>query len=112
VLFSIKKVGGKSSITCNLAAICAKSGAKTLVIALDSQANSTHYLLGRDAQPEETITDYFTQTLSFNLTPKKPDEFVTATPYENFLLLLLMQNWRALSKNWNHDIKFISLEIY
>jgi chromosome partitioning protein len=87
VIFNQKGGVGKSSITCNLAAICAKSGAKTLVIDLDPQANSTHYLLGRGAQPEETITDYFAQTLSFNLTPKKPGEFVTATPYENLSII-------------------------
>jgi len=87
VIFNQKGGVGKSSITCNLAAICAKNGAKTLVIDLDPQANSTHYLLGRDAQPEETITDYFAQTLSFNLTPKKPGEFVTATPYENLSII-------------------------
>jgi len=87
VIFNQKGGVGKSSITCNLAAICAKSGAKTLVIDLDPQANSTHYLLGKNAQPVETITDYFTQTLSFNLTPKKPSEFITSTPYENLSII-------------------------
>ena len=87
VIFNQKGGVGKSSITCNLAAISAKRGAKTLVIDLDPQANSSQYLLGEHAAPKETITGYFSQTLSFNLTPKKPMEFVTATPYENLSVI-------------------------
>lgn len=87
VIFNQKGGVGKSSITCNLAAISAHQGARTLVIDLDPQANSTHYLLGTDPQHTTTIADYFSQTLSFNLTPKKPSEFVTATPYENLSVI-------------------------
>lgn len=87
VVFNQKGGVGKSSITCNLAAISAKNGHKTLVIDLDPQGNSTHYLLGENANPTHTIADYFSQTLSFNLTPKKPQEFITATPYENLSVI-------------------------
>ena len=87
VVFNQKGGVGKSSITCNLAAISAKHGFKTLVIDLDPQGNSTHYLLGNDAKPTNTVADYFSQTLSFNLTPKKPQEFVTATPFENLSVI-------------------------
>jgi chromosome partitioning protein len=92
VVFNQKGGVGKSSITCNLAAISAQQGARTLVIDLDPQANSTHYLLGEgllgeEAPQPETIAGYFSQTLSFNLTPKKPLEFVTATPYENLSVI-------------------------
>ena len=87
VIFNQKGGVGKSSITCNLAAISAKNGNKTLVIDLDPQGNSTHYLLGKDATPTNTIADYFAQTLSFNLTPKKPSEFVTQTPYNNLSII-------------------------
>lgn len=87
VVFNQKGGVGKSSITCNLAAISAKNGQKTLVLDLDPQANSTHYLLGKDIQPKETMAGYFSQTLSFNLTPKKPQEFITETPFENLSII-------------------------
>lgn len=87
VVFNQKGGVGKSSITCNLAAICASHGKKTLVVDLDPQGNTTHYLLGRETRPELTIADYFSQTVSFNLSPKKPREFVIDTPYENLSLI-------------------------
>ncbi|MEZ5528901.1 MAG: ParA family protein [Porticoccaceae bacterium] len=87
VVFNQKGGVGKSSITCNLAAICASHGKKTLVVDLDPQGNSTHYLLGPDYKPQLTIADYFNQTVSFNLSPKKPAEFVIPTPYENLSVI-------------------------
>ena len=52
VVFNQKGGVGKSTITCNLAAISAAQGLRTLVIDLDPQANSTRYLLGADAPDE------------------------------------------------------------
>jgi len=46
VVFNQKGGVGKSTITCNLAAISASQGLRTLVIDLDSQGNSSRYLLG------------------------------------------------------------------
>jgi chromosome partitioning protein len=46
VVFNQKGGVGKSTITCNLAAISAQQGLRTLVIDLDPQGNSTRYLLG------------------------------------------------------------------
>ena len=46
VVFNQKGGVGKSTITCNLAAISAAQGLRTLVIDLDPQGNSTQYLLG------------------------------------------------------------------
>ena len=43
---------GKTSIVCNLAAMSAASGLRTLVVDLDPQANSTHYLLGNLEEAE------------------------------------------------------------
>ncbi|MGB0733485.1 MAG: ParA family protein, partial [Pontibacterium sp.] len=48
VVFNQKGGVGKSSITVNLAAISAAQGYRTLVIDLDPQSNSSHYLLGDD----------------------------------------------------------------
>ena len=46
VIFTQKGGVGKSSIACNLAAIAALRGHRTLVVDLDPQANATEYLLG------------------------------------------------------------------
>lgn len=88
VVFNQKGGVGKSTITCNLAAVSAYEGRRTLVIDLDPQANSSHYLLGAQAdRPETGIADYFAETLSFTFYPKKPAEFVLATPFANLHLM-------------------------
>lgn len=67
-VFNQKGGVGKTSITCNLAAAFARAGRKVLVVDLDSQANSSQYLLGeRMARVEHTIADFFASTLSFRL---------------------------------------------
>lgn len=87
VIFNQKGGVGKSSITCNLAAISATKGKRTLVIDLDPQCNSSHYLLGTDTEPDVTIADYFNQTLKFNLVSKQPIEFVYETNFDNLFVL-------------------------
>ena len=83
VVFNQKGGVGKSSIACNLAAISALNGKRTLVLDLDPQANSTQYLLGHDHESEKTIAEYFNQTLSFSLLSVKPEDFVQETRFEN-----------------------------
>lgn len=87
VIFNQKGGVGKSSITCNLAAISASKGKRTLVIDLDPQTNTTHYLLGSDIEPETTVADYFQQTLSFSMAPRKPEEYALETPFEDLFLI-------------------------
>ncbi len=68
VIFNQKGGVGKSTITCNLAAISADVGKRTLVIDLDIQGNSTQYLLGNKiSDPDQTITQFFKDCLGISL---------------------------------------------
>ena len=88
VVFNQKGGVGKSTITCNLAAISAAQGLRTLVVDLDPQGNSTRYLLGDGADAlGDTAAEFFEQTLKFTLRNQATDEFITATPFENLHLM-------------------------
>ena len=88
VVFNQKGGVGKSTITCNLAAISAAQGLRTLVVDLDPQGNSTHYLLGEAADNmDDTLAGLFEQTLSFKFSPKKTADFVQPTPFANLSIL-------------------------
>jgi len=88
VVFNQKGGVGKSSITCNLAAIAASDGLRTLVVDLDAQGNSSHYLLGdafEDALPD--VADYFKQCLNARMTKNEPMDFVHSTDFENLYVI-------------------------
>jgi chromosome partitioning protein len=88
VVFNKKGGVGKSTIACNLAAIGAAQGKKTLVVDLDAQGNSTQYLMGKNStELAVTLADFFDQMLNFRLRPKETREFVLSTPFENLFLL-------------------------
>lgn len=96
VVFNQKGGVGKSTITCNLAAISASQGLNTLVIDLDPQGNSTSYLLGdsaRDDQPN--VAGFFEHSLSYSFRPVPPTEFIVPTPHDN---LHVMPSSPALSE--------------
>lgn len=88
VVFNQKGGVGKSTITCNLAAISANQGLRTLVVDLDPQGNSTHYLLG-GAQEDLAVSaaEFFDQTLKFSARPKGAEAYTVATPFENLHLM-------------------------
>ena len=88
VVFNQKGGVGKSTITCNLAAISARDGRRTLVVDLDPQGNSTQYLLGAQAdQLDSTLADFFDQTLNFRLHPKDTADFIVGTRFPGLDLL-------------------------
>ena len=86
VIFNEKGGVGKSSITCNLAAISASKGKRTLVVDLDPQCNSTQYLLG-EVPKKDTMAQYMEQTLSFKLLASKPEAFIHETQFENLSII-------------------------
>lgn len=88
VVFNQKGGVGKSTITCNLAAISAARGRRTLVIDLDPQGNSTRYLIGGDPSGmEDTLVDFFQEILAYRYKPKGPAGYIHETPFENLHLM-------------------------
>jgi chromosome partitioning protein len=92
VIFNQKGGVGKTSIACNLAAISAAMGYRTLVVDLDVQGNTTHYLVGAvdgEAFPAEAqgVAGLYRQTVGSRKMSRNPDSFVWETPYENLFLL-------------------------
>jgi chromosome partitioning protein len=88
VVFNQKGGVGKSTITCNLAAISASQGLRTLVIDLDPQGNSSSYLQGKQATAEQpNIAGLFEHALSYSYRTVPPDEFVVPTPHEGLHLM-------------------------
>jgi chromosome partitioning protein len=88
VVFNQKGGVGKSSIACNLAAVSASQGYRTLLLDLDAQSNSSHYLTGLsgDAIPVG-ICDFFKQTLSGGPHAKRGKVDIYETPFDNLHLV-------------------------
>ncbi len=84
VVFNQKGGVGKSSIACNLAAVSAAEGYRTLLVDLDAQGNSSHYLTGlTGAQLPTGIADFFKQILSSGPFSKKGRVDIYETPFDN-----------------------------
>ena len=84
VVFNQKGGVGKSTIVCNLAAISAREGLRTLVVDLDAQCNSTQYLMGaKAAEANPTAAHFFESSLTYSFKPVDLGSFIHATPFEN-----------------------------
>ncbi len=91
VIFNQKGGVGKSTITCNLAAISAVEGKRTLVIDLDVQGNSTQYLLGHKVtDADQTIAQFFKDCLGIALFGGGKgglDSAIHETPFPNLFVI-------------------------
>jgi chromosome partitioning protein len=94
VIFNQKGGVGKSSISCNLAAVSASIGYKTLLVDLDVQGNSSFYLgvdthtPERRASMEGSVAQLLKQSSGGLFGTKKPlEDFIHQTQFENLDLL-------------------------
>lgn len=109
VVFNQKGGVGKSTITCNLAAISAQQGKRTLVVDLDPQGNSTQYLLGAAGnEVQATLADFFDQTLNFKLNPRATVDFVVGTPFENLYVMPSTLCWKNCRASWSRATRSTS----
>ena len=88
VIFNQKGGVGKTSISCNLAAISAWKGIKTLLIDLDIQGNSSEYLVGDQFRDlDDNAADFFKQKLSLFGKNKAAGDCIYETEFDNLYLM-------------------------
>ena len=79
---------GKTTTVVSLASYLALNGLRVLIVDLDPQGNSTHYLGGPEAGSlAPGVAEFFEQTLSFRIFRDAPERFIHATAFEHLHLL-------------------------
>jgi chromosome partitioning protein len=114
VIFNQKGGVGKSTITCNLAAINAVEGKKTLVIDLDIQGNSTLYLLGKKVtDSDRTIALFFKDCLSLSLfgggSNSGLENIIHETPFPNLYVIPSHPDLEPLQARLESRMKVLKL---
>jgi chromosome partitioning protein len=110
VVFNQKGGVGKSTIVCNLAAVSARRGRRTLVVDLDPQANASHYLLGRDIEvATPNVADFYEQSLGFRLFDAGPKEFIHHTRFEGLHMMPASSELEALQPKLEAKFKINKL---
>ncbi len=114
VVFNQKGGVGKSTITCNLAAINAVEGKKTLVIDLDIQGNSTQYLLGKKiSESDKTAALFFKDCLSLSLfggNNSGLESVIHETPFPNLYVIPAHSDLEALQSRLEARMKTFKLK--
>lgn len=108
VVFNQKGGVGKSSITCNLAAISAASGLKTLVVDLDVQGNASHYL-GLDDERAEGVAELLSQSAGWFSAARKTQDFLFQTEFDNLWLLPASNKLNELESQLESRYKMFKL---
>jgi chromosome partitioning protein len=87
VVFNRKGGVGKSTITCNLAAVAAANGKKVLVVDLDPQANTTSYLGHSGKDNVVGIAEFMESTISRNYREFTSEDYIRPTAFPGLSLI-------------------------
>ncbi len=110
VIFNRKGGVGKSTICCNLAAVGAVQGKKTLVIDLDPQSNSSRYLGHNGEDDIVGISEFFDSTINYSFRDYEPDDFVRSTNFENLFIITASRGLIDLESKLNSRHKIYKLK--
>lgn len=87
VVFNRKGGVGKSTITCNLAAVAASMGKRVLVVDLDPQANTTSYLGHSGKDDVVGMAELLQSTISRNYRKFTSEDFIRETAFKGLFLI-------------------------